>query len=249
MSIYINKPLFPQGVITGANFEQEWMLPAWFDSYKKYNDSPILFIDFGMSESAKRWCKKRGELITLTPQKTPLKQSIAQHIPDAILEKRAVWFQKPKALLSTLFKKSIWVDVDVLFFGTVQPIFDLIKDLNALAMRKEIAIRADSERSLNLVPQKATSYNTGVVAYMWGCLPIAQWCENLDICCKSHLGDQDSFSTFLYKSGAPVILLPEYMHQIHPEEKSHRSIIYHFASSAGKNAFLEAKTVSSLPTE
>ena len=53
------------GIIVGADLTQEWLLPWWWEKYRKNNSYPLAFIDLGMSFEMKDWCRARGEHIPL----------------------------------------------------------------------------------------------------------------------------------------------------------------------------------------
>lgn len=235
-----------RGVITGANVDQEWMLPKWFNSYTKVSDEPILFIDFGMSTSAKTWCEKRGTLINLPSQEVAIDSALGSSIPTHILAKRHVWFQKPLALIASPFEQSIWVDLDCLFLAPLDPIFELLKQPNTLCMRQELAVRATSEQELGIVPKNAPSYNTGVLAYTKDHPLLKSLITNLRHASCHHLGDQDALSTAIYESQTRVTELEEGVHAIYPEPACQKTLIYHFASDEGKAALLEGRHFSYL---
>lgn len=56
-----------QGVITGCNQNHEWLLKGWWHHFSKHNTLPVAFVDFGMSASAKAWCEKKGQVISMDP--------------------------------------------------------------------------------------------------------------------------------------------------------------------------------------
>ena len=42
---------YDKAFVTGCDESNEWMLDWFLDNYKKHNDTPIVFADFGISES------------------------------------------------------------------------------------------------------------------------------------------------------------------------------------------------------
>ncbi len=48
------------GILTGCDQNQEWMLKWWWENYTACNQFPVTFVDFGMTASAKKWCEKHG---------------------------------------------------------------------------------------------------------------------------------------------------------------------------------------------
>lgn len=96
-----------EGVIVGCNKEQEWLLPWWWLNYSAYNDRPVAFADFGMSNTARQWCRDHGYMIEFL-KKVNFKNP---------------YFGKPLSILSTPFRRSLWMDMDVQVCGSVDPWF------------------------------------------------------------------------------------------------------------------------------
>lgn len=92
------------GVVVGCDRVSEWMLKWWYDNYKKHNNYPVLFVDFGMSDGMIAWCKNHG---TILSSRRP---GIA-------------WFNKPFALLLSSFARIIWTDIDCEIRGDLAPLF------------------------------------------------------------------------------------------------------------------------------
>src|SRR5437868_5082609 len=106
------------GILVGCDKQQEWMLKWWWGHYSKHNSFPIAFIDFGMSEEAKSWCRQKGKLLPLTcpkdfvfPKTLIPKELIGEwekSYGEKIWHSREQWFRKPFALLQTPFRQTIW---------------------------------------------------------------------------------------------------------------------------------------------
>ena len=93
-----------EGVMVGANAEQDWMLPWWYENFHKHNpDLPVAFADFGMSEGAKTDCQAHGLLVDF-PQVTIVNPYMA----------------KPMAILTAPFERIVWSDLDVEILGPVE---------------------------------------------------------------------------------------------------------------------------------
>ena len=56
-------PTKEKGILVGCDSKQEWLLEWWYERYSAENQFPVTFADFGMSEKAKAWCARHGELI------------------------------------------------------------------------------------------------------------------------------------------------------------------------------------------
>src|SRR3569832_2184099 len=51
------------GVVVAADRGAEWLLSWWWGCYSKHHQQPVAFVDFGMSQEARKWCSERGILI------------------------------------------------------------------------------------------------------------------------------------------------------------------------------------------
>jgi len=82
------------GVITGADANQEWLLPWWWEHFRRQNNLPVAFAGFGMTPAARTWCAQRGLVLEVpaVPGRT--------------------WHQKPFAILASPFRRTIWLDAD-----------------------------------------------------------------------------------------------------------------------------------------
>jgi len=104
--------------LTGCDKNTEWMLKWWYTEYMKHNDTPVVFANFGVSESILTWAKKTfHEVIDVSD----------------IVEKG--WFKKPIAMKKAgeSYSKVCWIDTDCHVLGTIDNIFDLSKP-NKLGM-------------------------------------------------------------------------------------------------------------------
>ena len=39
---------YDKAFLTGCDYKYEWLLPWFFKNYKKYNNTPLIFADFGV---------------------------------------------------------------------------------------------------------------------------------------------------------------------------------------------------------
>ncbi len=58
-----------KGILIGCDQNQEWMLEWWWAHYSRHNCYPVAFVDFGMSQEAKKWCQSKGHWISLDAPK------------------------------------------------------------------------------------------------------------------------------------------------------------------------------------
>ena len=102
-----NTKLYDKAFLTGADLNTEWMLPWFFKNYKKHNNTPLIFADFGVID----------------------RDAIAPHV-HAIIDMTKVeekgWFKKPKALVHAPATKTVWIDSDCQIKSDISGIFDLL---------------------------------------------------------------------------------------------------------------------------
>lgn len=227
-----------EGILTGCDAEQEWMLKWWWEHYAKDNHYPVSFCDFGMSKSARLWCQTKGNLISLEQPQVAGKSSVTASWSKTTTafawSKRQAWFCKPLVLLKTPYQKTIWLDIDCRVKGNLEPLFRYIGAKKHVALAQEIPSRASSEKAAGLVPQEGICYNTGVIAYMHQSPLIKNWA--LHACFNNHeaLGDQDLLSHLLFKHRLKPQVLPSIYNRIHPQPDALDVVIYHHTSLSGK---------------
>lgn len=107
---------YERAFLTGVDAKQEWMLPWFFENYKKHNKLPVIVADFGMS-----------------PQGLELAKRHAKDVIDLKAEREKGWFLKPKAMLKCPAKQKVWIDIDCEVRGDISGIFKELEP-NKLAM-------------------------------------------------------------------------------------------------------------------
>ena len=105
--------------VTGCDENTEWMLPWFIHNYKKYNNTPIVIVDFGMSVKSREWCKDNFHKV----------------IDIVKMSNVRSWFMKPGAMIvaSELSKKTCWIDTDCEVLGDISSIFNYTEP-NKLSM-------------------------------------------------------------------------------------------------------------------
>ncbi len=100
-----------RGVVVGCDSAAEWMLPWWFQNFRKHNpDLPVAVADFGMTDSCRRSAPAGVSVFDVKDVDVPLG-----------------WFLKPFALLRSPFAKALWIDLDCEVRGDVSPLLDAIE--------------------------------------------------------------------------------------------------------------------------
>ena len=100
--------LYDKAFITGCDSNNEWQLPWFFENYKKHNDTPLVFADFGVEDI----------------------EAVKPHVHAVVdltkVEERG-WFKKPKAIFHCPAKQKVWLDTDCEIRGNIGGIFGLLK--------------------------------------------------------------------------------------------------------------------------
>lgn len=224
-----------QGIIIGCDKAQEWLLPWWWQHYSKHNTHPVAFVDFGMSETAKKWSQKNGIYLFL-PQ-LPEKQSI--EIPEHVKIEwearygelwpfRSAWFKKPQACLHSPFTKSFWIDLDCQVKADLSPLFHL------LSFGIEITLAKD------LLPTHKESYfNSGIVGFTQNAPVLHRWAklslEHPDL----FPGDQEALSKAIYLEPTAYLELPSIYNWSWSLPNNPEAKIIHFHGGQGKLHLIE----------
>ena len=156
------------GVLVGCDKAQEWMLPWWLANFRAHNKLPIAFIDLGMSDKTREWCKAQGYLISLRAlngfvfPKELITSAMSEKWEElrgaSVWRSRLFWFYKPFALLQTPFEKTLWLDIDCEVLTSLEGLFQKLRFF-PMALAKD---------SLGF-------YNTGVIVYKRDAPLLAHW--------------------------------------------------------------------------
>jgi hypothetical protein len=153
---------YSEAFLTGCDEKQEWMLSWFFKNYKKYNDTPLVFADFGMSDTGRAIVRENAHAIV--------------NLSD---EKGKGWFLKPKAMCHCPANKSVWIDLDCEIKGDLSPIFDLLVP-EKLNMVEDVPWSKRREE---------TWHNSGVVGYIGKPTILKKWRKKVEE--KPKVGDQE----------------------------------------------------------
>jgi len=96
--------------ITGCDSKCEWQLQWFLKRYRKHNDTPIAFCDFGVSYETRLWA-----------------QSAFDEVYEIPIQHNAGWFYKPRAIRHAPAKTKVWLDTDIEVLGDLSGIFTLLK--------------------------------------------------------------------------------------------------------------------------
>jgi hypothetical protein len=218
------------GVIVGCDESQEWLLNWWWKNYVEENSLPVAFADFGMSDSAKEWCKERGTLVPLSfkglqvatrDQVDPSLRTEWEKALSPFWGSRQAWFKKPFALLNTPFPRSIWLDLDCEVLGPLEPIFKFIDPKSKMGL-----VRARHEAPI--------VYNSGVIVFENDSPLLTLWAESALCQNDQFLSDQDALSQIILDGGYEVGEVPEIYNWLMCRGVHIGAVICHWAAQWGK---------------
>lgn len=233
-----------QGIIVGCDQNQEWLLPWFWDSYSLYNQYPVAFIDFGMSEKAKAFCTQKGEVITIPKVKLnevdPLRLRVWQTPHgDGFMRCRPAWFAKPQAFALCPYDKALWLDLDCKVHGPLDPLFQMLTDNVEMALVKEPEIiQKMLEQSGHLLPGQV-SYNSGVIAFKKGAEILSLWQDECLARNELYRGDQDALNFMIYIHELKVLELPSEYNWLMTMGENENALISHHASGREKIRILK----------
>jgi hypothetical protein len=231
------------GILVGSDLAQEWLLPWWWDNYRKHNDHPVTWVDLGMTEKMRDWCRERGELIRLlvadifvAPQEEVSPENTAywqEHYGTSFWACRDAWFKKPAAFLQTPYQRTIWIDSDCEVRGPLTPLFDYADHPSGISLCED------------LYPLRRTPpvYNSGVVVYRWGLPLITTWAKLAFDKSAHFMGDQDILSKAIHDHKIDIVPFSGAYNRSRrdPEEGA---IVVHFHGSNGKK-MIQAQLICS----
>ena len=230
-----------RGVLVGCDHVHEWLLPWFYSHFRNTNSCyPIAFADFGMSENALQWCRKRGEVYAVSAETLSVQpflyegeQWIARSLKKEIEPHQRVLFKKPFALQNSPFSRTLWLDLDCQVRGDLTPLFSM--ELNAL---KFAASPTGSKIFVNNLSTNMETpvqkYNTGIILYEKDSPLLQEWVE-LIRGRVSFTTDEGSLSFLISRQKISIV---EIGYEIHWTASTwgekNESLIYHYMGQRGK---------------
>ena len=139
MEKHIVSKKYRQAFLTGCDEKTEWMLPWFVDNYKKHNDTPMIFADFGVSEDMIDYVNDNFHARMKFKDKSQLRG----------------WFLKPLAMITSPSIETVWIDTDCEILGDISGIFKHIKNEKLSMVQDEPWTRRSKE----------IWHNSGVVGF------------------------------------------------------------------------------------
>ncbi len=236
---WARKPTQERGIICGADSSQEWLLPWWWERYSAENAYPVTFCDFGMSQEAKEWCTKRGEVIAIpfdptlvTPYEDVDPLLVKQWetcYTSTVWDFRPVWFKKPFALLQSPYKRGVWLDLDCEILQSIEPLFEFCGAQEQLGIMREFTW----QHLLKFDP--AIVYNSGVIVFEHGAPIIEQWAEGSVTLNHLFWGDEVLLSHLIQQMQLDVFELPGIYNWRLSQGMNLNAVIVHWLGGGGKS--------------
>lgn len=205
-----------EGVIVGCDWKFQTMIPWWWNHYQKRNNHPVAFIDLGFSDTMRRFCHTKGQVVSLWipkylfknryPIPRSIKKEIKQNEIRQLLLQRTTYFHKPFAMLQSPFQKTIWIDIDCQVNGSIAPLFDLVDQ--DIALTPMSPYKHQHPTQTKDLSENRVLYNSGVVGYQKGSSLIKQWAASSVCRTQWYYGDQDILNDLINEQHAKVTPLP-----------------------------------------
>ena len=199
--------------LTGCDKTQEWMLDWFLENYKKHNDTPILFANFGVSDSMLSKIKRQKKF---------------HAVLDLTKVKENGWFKKPISMMNCPSEKTVWIDTDCEVLGDLHKIFDYLVE-GKLNMVEDVPW---SKR------RKETWYNSGIVGFINKPGILQKWVSKVKE--EPKVGDQevlhnmtDQLQKLMYINPLPKqfnVMRIQHMDKTVPKDP----LVYHWTGRKGK---------------
>ncbi len=190
-----------RGILVGSDANSEWLLPIWWRCYSLHFRYPVAFVDFGLTEAGKQFCREHGELIpievdmSLGINRTDPANIIIANVPDFKFKAyRTAWFKKPFACFLSPFDETIWLDIDCLILKDLSPLFELLTPDTDIALVREIDFIEKMVKDAKILDDDEPLYNSGVIIFSKKSRAIQNWIRILYEGNYIFPGDQDALS-------------------------------------------------------
>jgi hypothetical protein len=219
-----------EGVLIGSDSGLEWALPWWWKRYKLHNSHPVAFIDMGLTQPMKTWCKRRGSLLPLKvvdfTDEVPAERASEweEKTGTSFWGTRSSWFKKPLACLKSPFETTLWMDIDCEIRGSIAPLFDLARRPTGLAMAKE---QLDFSKPY-------PCYNSGLIAFRQNHPLIQEWADSCFKLNSQFRADDDVFAYLLARKGMEIDEIPPIYNWSRCRNENPDAIVLHWHGSHGK---------------
>lgn len=224
------------GILVASDISQEWLLPWWWENYSKHNSYPVTFVDLGLSENKRKWCRERGELVFLPmfdfliQDREEISANRAElwedKYGDNFWQHRKAWFKKPLACLRSPYLRTIWLDLDCEVCSSLKPLFEFADLPSGIGIARD-GVCFDSSFPI---------YNSGVIVFRRNLEILSEWAVHSLERNGDYRGDQDLLSQIIFERQFFVHELPSIYNWTVSHGKNDRPVVFHWVGDVGKDA-------------
>lgn len=228
------------GILTGCNETQEWMLKWWWENYSKHNTLPVTFVDFGMSKSARMWCEKRGNILPIPQYKlqTAKKAPWADKVPGNVWNNRKLWFSKPLAFLQTPYETTLWTDIDCQILKNIEPMFSLAEVPDGFASSYDKAQNEKYFQDHSILKCKVKCYQVGVLVFKRHSKVISNWVKYCYTQNNQEYSEQSALSHILHENNFDITHFSDNYNWFQPDMKNPHAMIVHHTGDFNKRRLM-----------
>lgn len=228
-----------RGVVIGCDNNQEWLLKWWWNHYRKSNSLPVTLFDFGMSASARKWCKSHFDVIPFPPPSVSCVDSLfpaswSREWKEKAKKERSMWFAKALSLLRTPYLETIRLDLDCACLKNIEGAFSFSKSPGQIALALDEEKRIEEWKMLGFLRPRAKGYQAGVIVYTFGSVVIEQWAQYIFSSHASEYSDQTALNHVIADFDFDVSLLPSSYNWLYPERGVGEAVIVHYGGEERK---------------
>lgn len=167
-------------ILTGCDANQFWLLDWWLKNLREHMpDIPVVVADFGLAKKMRRSLPDDIEFI---------------HVGR--LPGKRTWFMKPKAMLSSPYKYTCWLDLDCEIKKPIDDIFQYAHDGKLGLTTDEYAKK-----------KKWAYWQSGVVVFKNKPKILEQWCKRSIMGIER--GDMEALHQLVGESDEFIIRMPD----------------------------------------
>ena len=214
-----------RGVVVGFDTGREWLVPWWFGNFRKHNDLPVAFADFGMSEAMREWCRDRGHVVDVTD------------IPVA----RAC-FRKPFAILRAPFKEVLFLEPDCEVRGSVEPLLKHCHNsgvaLAVVADGRSVAAEAP-DGSFAMCSPDTVMWDAGIIVVRHGHSFVTDWAAEALAGEHEYTCDGEALARVIARGGYEAGHLPPELALNRRRGDGTGATVFHWVGEDGKTLLRE----------
>lgn len=168
MEKHIVSKKYDKAVLTGCDEGHAWMLPWFVENYKKHNTSPLIFANFGVSNTTLEFVRNNFHAVI-----------------DLSKAKEKGWFKKPRSMLYAPSNKTLWLDTDMQIVESIEDVWSRLvpNKLNMVEDKPWTKRRGE------------IWHNSGAVGFIGKPIILHQWAQEVHD--NPSVGDQEVLHSML----------------------------------------------------